>query len=44
VLTPHVAGWTAESVDSIARIIATNIGRFSQAQVPLTVVNSKLIY
>jgi D-3-phosphoglycerate dehydrogenase / 2-oxoglutarate reductase len=44
VLTPHVAGWTAESVDSIARIIATNIGRISQAQVPLTVVNSELIY
>jgi phosphoglycerate dehydrogenase-like enzyme len=44
VLTPHVAGWTAESVDSIARIIATNIGRFSKAQVPLTVVNSELIY
>jgi D-3-phosphoglycerate dehydrogenase / 2-oxoglutarate reductase len=44
VLTPHVAGWTAESVDAIARIIATNIGRFSKAQVPLTVVNSELIY
>jgi D-isomer specific 2-hydroxyacid dehydrogenase, catalytic domain len=23
-----LAGWTAESVDPIARIIATNIGRF----------------
>jgi D-3-phosphoglycerate dehydrogenase len=44
VLTPHIAGWTAESVDAIARIIVTNIERFSQAQVPLTLVNSELAY
>ena len=44
VLTPHIAGWTAESVDAIARIIVTNIERFSQAQVPLTLVNSELTY
>ncbi len=28
VLTPHIAGWTIESVDTIARIIATNLERF----------------
>jgi D-3-phosphoglycerate dehydrogenase / 2-oxoglutarate reductase len=44
VLTPHIAGWTTESIDSIARIIATNIGRFWQGLVPLTVVNSELTY
>ena len=44
VLTPHVAGWTHESVDAIARIITTNIERISQAQVPLTTVNSELTY
>jgi D-3-phosphoglycerate dehydrogenase / 2-oxoglutarate reductase len=44
VLTPHIAGWTHESVDTIARIITTNIERISQAQVPLTIVNSELTY
>lgn len=44
VLTPHIAGWTTESIDSIARIIATNIGRFWQGLGPLTVVNSELTY
>jgi D-3-phosphoglycerate dehydrogenase len=44
VLTPHIAGWTHESVDAIARIITTNIERISQAQVPLTIVNSELTY
>jgi len=44
VLTPHTAGWTHESVDAIARIITTNIERISQAQVPLTIVNSELTY
>jgi len=44
VLTPHIAGWTHESVDAIARIITTNIERISQAQVPLTTVNSELTY
>ena len=28
ILTPHIAGWTIESVDTIARIIATNLERF----------------
>lgn len=27
ILTPHIAGWTIESVDTIARIIATNLER-----------------
>lgn len=44
VLTPHIAGWTNESVDAIARIITTNIERISQAEVPLTIVNSELTY
>lgn len=29
ILTPHIAGWTIQSVDTIARIIATNLERFS---------------
>jgi D-3-phosphoglycerate dehydrogenase / 2-oxoglutarate reductase len=44
ILTPHIAGWTIESVDTIARIIATNLERFAQAQIPLTVVNPELTY
>ena len=43
-LTPHIAGWTADSVDAIARIIATNIERFAQGEIPLTIVNSELTY
>jgi D-3-phosphoglycerate dehydrogenase / 2-oxoglutarate reductase len=43
-LTPHIAGWTADSVDAIARIIASNIERFAQAQIPLTLVNPELTY
>src|SRR5205823_2293927 len=42
ILTPHIAGWTIESVDTIARIIPTNLERFAQAQIPLTVVNPEL--
>lgn len=38
VLTPHVAGWTKESVDAIARIIAANIQRVAQGTAPLTPV------
>src|SRR5918912_3255607 len=34
IFTPHIAGWTIESVDIIARIIATNLERFAQAQIP----------
>ena len=44
ILTPHIAGWTVESVDTIARIIATNLERFAQAQIPLTLVNPELTY
>ena len=44
VLTPHIAGWTQESVDTIARIITANIERLSQAEVPLTIVNPELTY
>ena len=44
ILTPHIAGWTFESVDAIARIISNNIERFAQAQVPLTIVNPELAY
>ena len=44
VLTPHIAGWTADSVDAIARIIATNIERFAQGEVPLTMVNPELTF
>src|SRR5919199_1992152 len=43
-LTPHIAGWTADSVDAIARIIATNIERYAQGELPLTIVNPQLTY
>ena len=43
-LTPHIAGWTADSVDAIVRIIATNIERFAQGETPLTIVNPELTY
>jgi D-3-phosphoglycerate dehydrogenase len=42
-LTPHIAGWTAEAIDSITKIIAINIERVSRGQVPLTIVNQKLV-
>jgi D-3-phosphoglycerate dehydrogenase / 2-oxoglutarate reductase len=44
VLTPHIAGWTADSVDAIARIIATNIERYAQGEIPLTIVNPELTF
>jgi D-3-phosphoglycerate dehydrogenase len=44
ILTPHIAGWTADSVDAIARIIATNIERYAQGEIPLTIVNPELTY
>jgi D-3-phosphoglycerate dehydrogenase len=44
IFTPHIAGWTIESVDTIARIIATNLERLAQAQIPLTIVNPELTY
>jgi D-3-phosphoglycerate dehydrogenase len=43
-LTPHIAGWTVDSVDAIARIIATNIERLAQGETPLTIVNPELTY
>src|SRR5215212_167110 len=43
-LTPHIAGWTADSVDAIARIIATNIERYAQGEIPLTIVNPELTF
>jgi D-3-phosphoglycerate dehydrogenase / 2-oxoglutarate reductase len=44
VLTPHIAGWTADSVDAIARIIATNIDRYAQGEIPLTIINPQLTF
>jgi D-3-phosphoglycerate dehydrogenase len=43
VLTPHVAGWTKESVESIAGVIASNIARVAEGKAPLTLVNSELL-
>ena len=42
-LTPHIAGWTAEAIDSITKIITINIERLSRGQIPLTIVNQELI-
>ena len=42
--TPHIAGWTLDSVDAIARIIATNIERYAQGEIPLTMVNPQLTF
>lgn len=42
-LTPHVAGWTYESVDAITNVILTNIVRISHGNVPLTIINRELI-
>lgn len=38
-LTPHIAGWTYEAIDSISDIIRINIGRMLRGQIPLTLVN-----
>jgi D-3-phosphoglycerate dehydrogenase / 2-oxoglutarate reductase len=43
VLTPHIAGWTIEAIDTITKIIKINIERVSRGQVPLTIVNQELI-
>jgi D-3-phosphoglycerate dehydrogenase len=40
VLTPHLAGWTAESADNATRIIASNINRVLHGEKPTTIVNS----
>ncbi len=42
-LTPHIAGWTTEAIDTITKIITINIERISRGQVPLTIVNQELI-
>ncbi|HYF98764.1 MAG TPA: NAD(P)-dependent oxidoreductase [Candidatus Saccharimonadales bacterium] len=38
-LTPHIAGWTYEAIDSISDIIRMNIERMIRGQIPLTLVN-----
>ena len=43
VLTPHVAGWTKESVEAIAAVIASNIARVAEGKSPLTLVNTGLL-
>src|SRR5918912_2977811 len=43
-LTPHIAGWTTDSVDAIARIIVNNIERFAQGEIPLTIINTQLTF
>jgi D-3-phosphoglycerate dehydrogenase / 2-oxoglutarate reductase len=43
VVTPHIAGWTNEAVESTARIVSINIARMSRGELPLTLVNSELI-
>jgi D-3-phosphoglycerate dehydrogenase len=42
-LTPHIAGWTREAIESITGIITINIERMLRGQVPLTIVNQELI-
>jgi D-3-phosphoglycerate dehydrogenase / 2-oxoglutarate reductase len=42
VLTPHIAGWTAESAEATARMIATNIERISHGEIPLTTVTGRV--
>jgi D-3-phosphoglycerate dehydrogenase len=43
ILTPHIAGWTAEAIETITRIISINIERMSRGETPLTVVNKELL-
>lgn len=43
VLTPHIAGWTRESVEAIAGVIASNIVRVADGNAPLTIVNKELL-
>lgn len=43
ILTPHIAGWTAEAIETITRIISINIERMSRSEAPLTVVNKELL-
>lgn len=41
VLTPHLAGWTYEAIDSITDIMFMNFDRMLRGQIPMTVVNKK---
>jgi D-3-phosphoglycerate dehydrogenase len=43
VLTPHIAGWTTEAIDTITKIIIINIERILHGQIPLTLVNQEII-
>lgn len=43
ILTPHIAGWTSEAIDSSVRIISNNILRTVNGENPLTIVNSDLL-
>jgi D-3-phosphoglycerate dehydrogenase / 2-oxoglutarate reductase len=43
ILTPHMAGWTVESVNAMAGMIAANILRVSDGNSPLTLVNPELL-
>jgi D-3-phosphoglycerate dehydrogenase / 2-oxoglutarate reductase len=39
VLTPHIAGWTRESVEAIAAVIAANVARVAEGKSALTLVD-----
>lgn len=43
ILTPHIAGWTSEAIESTVRIVSNNILRTVNGQNPLTIVNSELL-
>ncbi len=43
ILTPHIAGWTAEAIEAITTIISINIERVSRGEAPLTIVNKELL-
>lgn len=43
ILTPHVAGWTRESVEAIAAVIVSNLARVAEGKAPLTLVNPELL-
>ena len=43
ILTPHIAGWTNEAIESTARVVSVNIARMFRGEVPLTLVNFELI-
>lgn len=41
VLTPHLAGWTYEAIDSITDIMFMNFERMMRGQIPMTIVNKR---